>query len=187
MNVDNEIVPESDSGSDNERPELDEDPREVPEEAEIGRSSFSTSSPGYVPTHPSHRPISNGIRHESLRRPTNTRRLSSARQSDGTIRDSSPGRRRSASATIPLIFSHSGVRTPPAFLEAQQLLDRPDELSPSGPLERIEESGQSVFHESTDDSSSLYSQLPIVIIAHYGLLALHSTTHDQVFYLYLVS
>ena len=29
--------------------------------------------------------------------------------------------------------------------------------------------------------------LPMAIISQYGWLALHSTTHDQVFYLYLVS
>ncbi|KAJ3535728.1 hypothetical protein NM688_g6935 [Phlebia brevispora] len=31
------------------------------------------------------------------------------------------------------------------------------------------------------------SLLPLTIIFQYGILALHSTTHDQVFYLYLVS
>ena len=34
---------------------------------------------------------------------------------------------------------------------------------------------------------SLYSQLPMAIIIQYGLLALHSTTHDQVFMSYLVT
>jgi hypothetical protein len=34
---------------------------------------------------------------------------------------------------------------------------------------------------------SLTSQLPILVIIQYGLLALHSTTHDQVFLSYLVS
>ena len=34
---------------------------------------------------------------------------------------------------------------------------------------------------------SPWTQLPLMIILQYGLLALHSTTHDQIFYLYLVS
>ena len=34
---------------------------------------------------------------------------------------------------------------------------------------------------------SMWSQLPVMIIIQYGLLALHSTTHDQIFLSYLVS
>ena len=111
------------------------------------------------------------------RRPRRSPRRSSARD---------PGlySRRSSNATIPAIFSNSGVRTPPAVAEAHQLFGEPDTLPTRGPLEAIPETD----HPSPDAKvPSLYSQLPIVFIVHYGLLALHNTTHDQVFYLYLVS
>jgi hypothetical protein len=36
-------------------------------------------------------------------------------------------------------------------------------------------------------STSVTSQLPVLVIIQYGLLALHTTTHDQVFMSYLVS
>jgi len=88
---------------------------------------------------------------------------------------------------MPGIFSHSGVRTPPAVLEAQQLLIQPEDTFFRDQLEPIMESRQATTIEDFEKPPSLYSQLPILIIVHYGLLALHTTTHDQVFYLYLVS
>lgn len=110
------------------------------------------------------------------RRPRRSPRRSSAR-------DQGLYSRRSSNATIPAIFSNSGVRTPPAVAEAHQLIGEPDAL-PTRALEAIPETD----HLSPDAKApSLYSQLPIVFIVHYGLLALHNTTHDQVFYLYLVS
>ncbi|CAE6420800.1 unnamed protein product [Rhizoctonia solani] len=50
--------------------------------------------------------------------------------------------------------------------------------------------GKPVGYESQDfesTASSFLSQLPLIIIFQYGLLALHSTVHDQVFMSYLVS
>ncbi|KAI0792440.1 major facilitator superfamily domain-containing protein [Abortiporus biennis] len=90
------------------------------------------------------------------------------------------------SNAAPSIFSHVGVRTPPAVLEAeaQQLLEFEPSTSPG--LERINE-GESSANSVMEKEPSLMSQLPILIILQYGFLALHSTTHDQVFYLYLVS
>jgi hypothetical protein len=92
--------------------------------------------------------------------------------------------RRPSSSTIPAIFSNSGIRTPPAILEAHQLLAEPETLPTRAPLEAIPETDQPA---QDTKAPSLYSQLPIIIIVHYGLLALHNTTHDQIFYLYLVS
>jgi len=77
------------------------------------------------------------------------------------------------------------MRTPPAaILEEHQLLEEPDILPTRAPLEAIPETDQPSPHAK---APSLYSQLPIIFIVHYGLLALHNTTHDQIFYLYLVS
>ena len=92
--------------------------------------------------------------------------------------------RRFSSNALPTIFSHSGVRTPPAVLEAQQLLSQSEEINVGQTLEPIMESHPVLPAERPP---SLYAQLPMLIIVHYGLLALHNTTHDQVFYLYLVS
>ena len=93
--------------------------------------------------------------------------------------------RRPSGSTLPTIFANSGMRTPPAaILEEHQLLTEPDTLPTRAPLEAIPETD----HLSPDAKApSLYSQLPTILIVHYGLLALHTTTHDQVFYLYLVS
>lgn len=92
--------------------------------------------------------------------------------------------RRASGSTIPAIFSNSGIRTPPAIFEVHQLLAESETLPTRAPLEAIPETDQST---SDAEAPSLYSQLPIILIVHYGLLALHNTTHDQVFYLYLVS
>lgn len=111
--------------------------------------------------------------------PTRRARRSPRRPS----RDVGPYSRRQSS-TMPTIFSNSGMRTPPAVLEAHQLLGEPDVLPTRPALEAIPETDQPSLDAKTP---SLYSQLPIIFIVHYGLLALHTTTHDQVFYLYLVS
>lgn len=99
---------------------------------------------------------------------------------------------RRSSATGPSIFVHTGVRTPPAVLDAQLR-----EAEPLGALTPILERHGSVNAASGTEAStaeavaekppSLASQLPILVIIQYGLLALHSTTHDQVFLSYLVT
>ena len=84
-----------------------------------------------------------------------------------------------------------GVRTPPAVLEAQQLLEMTNEIPAGDQLSPITEAASGSQTAPSDveleKEPSLMSQLPILIIIQYGLLALHATTHDQVFYLYLVS
>ncbi|GJE94855.1 major facilitator superfamily MFS-1 [Phanerochaete sordida] len=102
-----------------------------------------------------------------------------------------PGRRMSNS--VAPIFSHVGVRTPPAVLEAQQLLALADdaEATAQDTLAPIIEGSRLSPTEATPaapvQEPSLMSQLPLLVIFQYGVLALHSTTHDQIFYLYLVS
>lgn len=99
--------------------------------------------------------------------------------------------RRSAMG-VPSIFAHPGVKTPPAVLDAQEFLLSSDiGHSPNEQLTTIDESGrpsQAADVESLAEKlPSLTSQLPILIIIQYGVLALHTTTHDQVFMSYLVS
>lgn len=102
--------------------------------------------------------------------------------------------RRYSTTTAP-IFAHVGVRTPPAVVEAQKLLALADEQEAAAaapPLASITEDQRlSQIHHPEEPAAarepSLMSQLPLMIIFQYGVLALHSTTHDQVFYLYLVS
>lgn len=102
--------------------------------------------------------------------------------------------RRLSSTTAP-IFSHVGVRTPPAVVEAQQLLALADEaerteqdtLAPIMEGSRLSQTPIEDQDATPAQEPSLMSQLPLLIIFQYGILALHSTTHDQVFYLYLVS
>lgn len=86
----------------------------------------------------------------------------------------------------PSIFSHPGVRTPSIVLDAQA---RAQEFAGDNSLLPILEHRQSVTESEVLQGKppSLTSQLPLVIIFQYGLLALHSTTHDQVFLSYLVT
>ncbi|KAK0237694.1 hypothetical protein EDD85DRAFT_1004446 [Armillaria nabsnona] len=97
-------------------------------------------------------------------------------------------------SNAPSIFSHPGVKTPAAVLDAQQLLAADAETAAADSLAPIAESrrvsqidGQVDVESLAEKPASLSSQLPIMIIVQYGLLALHSTTHDQVFMSYLVT
>lgn len=127
------------------------------------------------------------------RESTATRRPSNAHLAPSESMATAPGRRFSNS--VAPIFAHTGVRTPPAVLEAQQLLALADEAEAAGQdaLAPIIEGSRLTQADTTAQSPapvqepSLMSQLPLLIIFQYGLLALHSTTHDQIFYLYLVS
>lgn len=109
---------------------------------------------------------------------------SPSRRPRRSSRDPGVYSRRPSGSTIPSIFSNSGMRTPPGIFEAHQLSGEPDTLPTRAPLEAIPETD----HPSSGAKvPSLYSQLPIIFIIQYGLLAFHNTTHDQIFYLYLVS
>ncbi|KAH7341068.1 hypothetical protein B0J17DRAFT_344352 [Rhizoctonia solani] len=90
----------------------------------------------------------------------------------------------------PPIFQNTGLRSPsPGF-------DAPDTSGVAAGnvinvdiLQPIIE-GKPVGYESQSSESTIpsqFSQLPLVIIFQYGLLALHSTVHDQVFMSYIVS
>jgi hypothetical protein len=185
--VDNEDPFESDSEIDDPGSDLPHDENEDPE---IGRPTLSTPTAiGKQAGHSglsAHR-LSVGV----VRRSSKSQRRLSARQSSpmpGLPGEDFSSARRFSSNAVPSIFSHSGVRTPPAILEAQQLLSQPEDILVGDQLEPIMESRQATtIDEDFEKPPSLYSQLPILIIVHYGLLALHNTTHDQVFYLYLVS
>ncbi|TBU39801.1 major facilitator superfamily MFS-1 [Dichomitus squalens] len=139
-----------------------------------------------------HRASSSQLRpSSSARRFSNLRRGSSSLV-PGAEADELPLRR--PSSGVPPIFSHVGVRTPPAVLEAQQLLaqaeaEEMDALTPIAEQSRRASRGTSPSATSivAENEPSIMSMLPLAIILQYGWLALHSTTHDQVFYLYLVS
>jgi hypothetical protein len=106
-------------------------------------------------------------------------------------------------SNVPSIFAHSGLRTPPAVLDQQYQpfgtpLEDEEPATTAGDttLDPIIESRRtsailtrpaSEVDSISEKAPSLMSMLPIMMIAQYGLLALHSTTHDQVFYSYLVS
>ena len=123
---------------------------------------------------------------------------SSRRQSASVYGSPAPGRHmsfssRRFSSNMPAIFAHPGVRTPSAVIEAQQLLARSEDPAVGESLPPIHESRPvslgdiAVADMTSEKPPSLSSQLPLMIIAQYGLLALHSTTHDQIFMSYLVS
>ena len=98
--------------------------------------------------------------------------------------------RRPSTNTVPSIFAHPGVKTPTAVLDAQLLLDSTIEQPPTDSLQPIAESrqvSQVDVEILAEKPPSLMSQLPIFVIIQYGVMALHNTTHDQIFMSYLVS
>ncbi|KAJ3567286.1 hypothetical protein NP233_g6468 [Leucocoprinus birnbaumii] len=96
-----------------------------------------------------------------------------------------PSSRRLSSA-VPSIFSHPGVKSPPAFLDAQRLVSGGDDsLTVEG--EGVLPSAQADTEALAEKQPSLTSLLPLAVIIQYGMLALHSTTHDQIFMSYLVT
>lgn len=205
MNADNEDPFETDSEIGSDGDPLDSDI----ETLDVDDRPQTPTRPGRLPT----RLASNSLRTSLHNRPSITfgsqlggspRRPSSLQAptvpfrrttSLATGTGGSPSSRRYSNA-VPAIFSHSGVRTPPAILDAQQMAVRPEEPAPVDALAPIIEGQRtSVLHDPPSNAEtiiveqqpSLTSQLPILIIIQYGLLALHSTTHDQVFLSYLVS
>ncbi|EED83137.1 predicted protein [Postia placenta Mad-698-R] len=215
MNVDNEDPFESDSDFDADAEALDEEGFEaaIGENEEEDVFGPSTATPAMRPNRFSRRESHTSVHSQSKRpsfsatwrapllgsprHPSSSGRLSFARQRSSQFSPALPGdefptMHRRLSTTAPSIFSHVGVRTPPAVLEAQQLLQQFDEQGPTDSLAPIMEgprAGQDQLaqSETLEKEPTLMSQLPILIIIQYGLLALHCTTHDQVFYLYLVS
>ncbi|RPD75611.1 major facilitator superfamily MFS-1 [Lentinus tigrinus ALCF2SS1-7] len=151
--------------------------------ATVGSAAIRPSSSNLYPS-----PFRGSPRRpSSARRYSNLRRGSSSLAPGGPETDELPLRR--PSSGVPPIFSHVGVRTPPAVLEAQQLLAQAEaeEMDALSPIAEQRVSREPSLVVPTEKEPSLWSMLPMVIIFQYGWLALHSTTHDQVFYLYLVS
>ncbi|KAF8068820.1 hypothetical protein FPV67DRAFT_1489839 [Lyophyllum atratum] len=143
-----------------------------------GASSLRPMTSFGTPRRPSH------TQQGPLRHPS----VSFSQQAYGT-----PTSRR-FSSSVPSIFAHPGVKTPSAVLDAQQLLVRNDAETPTGELLDIDSESrpgladpQSDVESLIEKPPSLSSQLPILIIVQYGMLALHTTTHDQIFMSYLVS
>ncbi|KAJ3771857.1 hypothetical protein FB446DRAFT_644542 [Lentinula raphanica] len=148
----------------------------------------------------------------ATRRHTNTHSLTASRcrqsrctsvarsiltQLDGFFNDQTVGETTYASPRpIPSIFTNPGVSTPPAVMgpvysETDLMVQLDRDLSPI--LEarlpsalRLDESQESTPLVGLDIAPSS-SSLPLSVIIQFGLLALHSTTHDQVFMSYLVS
>ncbi|KAJ8487527.1 hypothetical protein ONZ45_g14294 [Pleurotus djamor] len=178
---------------DNEDPfDMDLDEEEVVEEEEVigspssPRGRLLSSSRFDTPLGPRQ----SASRHTSALASSSRPRLPS-RSSLTHNSETSMNRRMST----PSIFAHTGVRTPSAVLDAQQLLLRTelesphigDVLPPITESRQPSESSVGDLEALQESQPSLANQLPLMIIAQYGLLALHSTTHDQVFMSYLVS
>jgi hypothetical protein len=167
INVDNEeaIVTDSESGaSDHE-----EGPSDIP------APSTSRRNTGTAATH--HRPSMG----------SNTSRPGGGLRRLG-IMEPAGVRRPSTGSFVPAIFSHTGVRTPPNIVPVptpgHQTPDHHHHVDMTQ-LSMIAESRPG--SELIEEKPSAWKMLPLMIIFQYGLLALHGTTHDQIFYLYVVS
>ncbi|KAF8644931.1 hypothetical protein AX16_008213 [Volvariella volvacea WC 439] len=205
MNVDNEDPFESDTEMESEYDGAIREEEEVEDDGSIrGRQTSRTRPTSTTDSSPipqaalsQHRtsktPSRRGYpsRRPSYGLPIPQRHASFSQPMDGT-----PGSRR---YSVPSIFAHSGVKVPSAVLDAQQLLAHAEaEQSGGDALAPILESQRASRIEPDADveagvggeaekQPSLASQLPLVIIVQYGMMALHTTTHDQIFMSYLVS
>ncbi|KZT60935.1 major facilitator superfamily MFS-1 [Calocera cornea HHB12733] len=100
--------------------------------------------------------------------------------------DSPRGERRfSVSSAMPSILNNTGLVEPPATMgAADPFVDTSLQPIVEGQVARSEQHTPVV---EAPPPGGLWSNLPLVIIFQYGMLALHNTTHDQIFYSYLVS
>lgn len=198
MNVDNEDPFQSDPEEPESEPESNEgEPGVHSGEANAisstptGRSRLSSTADSNSPRPPTNRRLSRVAFSPTFgsRRPSTSTQGPSTSVRRMSLPQDSPRR---LSSSVPAIFSHPGVRTPPAVIDAQQLLARSDEFPRVDALSPIMESHatsgvEHAFSSRYEQTPSLSSQLPLMIIAQYGYLALHSATHDQIFMSYLVS
>ncbi|KAF7351232.1 Histone H2B [Mycena sanguinolenta] len=180
MNVDNEDPFESDTemGSDGEQ-----DSADVFGDEEIPETDLLTLSPGRrnsrTPSTPSPQfpsPFFRRYRHSP----------SQARLPAEALHSCSP--------TIILSTLRWDTHIPPFLYRSPDYICASREGEADG-LEPILESRRASLHSPQPDLEaaveppppSLFSQLPVVVIIQYGMLALHSTSHDQVFLSYLVT
>ena len=201
MNVDNEDPFETDTetGSDNEldttavRGALNEDEAEEMPDTLTTRGRSPSLNANGIPV--PHRPLQHRPSNTSFRPATSfaSRHRTYSQQQSPMHRPPSPligtPISRRFSNSVPSIFAHPGVKTPSAVLDAQQLLLRSEPetiLGDAVPVFRSD-TRQSDVESFATPSPSLSSQLPFLVIIQYGALALHSTTHDQIFLSYLVS
>ncbi|PPQ66007.1 hypothetical protein CVT24_011951 [Panaeolus cyanescens] len=168
MNVDNEDPFESDSDIEDQGGDEDQPGRLV----DVNEASADAST---IRPPRSHRPSTATSLHPSV---------ATSRHRSSLHTPLSPG-----SPRVPTIFTHPGVKTPMAVLDAQDAaLERDNPLSPiheSRPPSLL--SAQADVESLSEKTPSIFSQLPVVVIIQYGVMALHTTTHDQVFMSYLVS
>ena len=116
-------------------------------------------------------------------------------QSAGDSQAASDRRYSTASHLFPAIYTNPGVRTPSVVLQAQASSVQPgpqtDPFS-NTLMPIIEGRPISAIHEGDaanvgKASGFKWTLLPLFIIFQYFVLALHSTSHDQVFLMYLTS
>ncbi|EJD41419.1 hypothetical protein AURDEDRAFT_90322 [Auricularia subglabra TFB-10046 SS5] len=89
-----------------------------------------------------------------------------------------------ATSTIyPAIFANAGVELPPTFLDEEEDEAIVEEDDAASVRTEVPAATQPLLQEE----SSALKQIPMLVVLQYGLLALHTTTHDQVFYSYLMS
>ena len=76
---------------------------------------------------------------------------------------------------------------PPAFDPSLAGIPESRRVSLHAPNESAAAAGQPVPQQQQEKPASIWSMLPLLIIAHYGLMSWHSSTFDQVFMAFLVT
>ncbi|KZV85556.1 major facilitator superfamily MFS-1 [Exidia glandulosa HHB12029] len=101
----------------------------------------------------------------------------------------------SGSRRVPMIFANAGVQEPfhasiselpDPFLDDEEDEDAADTESIATEVPAGHQVDVFDAQETVQPPSAL-SQIPKLVVLQYGLLALHTTTHDQVFYSYLMT
>ncbi|WVN86482.1 uncharacterized protein L203_101646 [Cryptococcus depauperatus CBS 7841] len=172
------------------------------EEEEDRETSFVSPS---IHT-PSEDPGNISVQRQNRPRITSISGTSFHRHVSGQHRSSVSRRFSTASGHLPSIFANTGVATYPAAVANNE--DTPGaEANPFFSQSPAHERGQSLRGLSaiaegrassinratassgvlTEKESSSWKFLPVQMIIQYGLLALHNTTHDQIFLSFLVT
>lgn len=197
---DDEYDEEYEDGSDDERDDRSPNLIDIDDAgSSIAADDDVTPSPS-APSSPTRASVSHG----STRRSSRLRMTSGGSDFSRYLRrPSSASRRHSVSSQhIPSIFSNTGVASTPGISAFEEPPEETNEdlFSPTGTVRRVgAPSGLAAISEGRPDSvtapapsidekePSRWAQLPLLVIAQYGLLSCHDSTHGQIFLSFIVT
>ncbi|KAF5371092.1 hypothetical protein D9757_010815 [Collybiopsis confluens] len=170
------------------------------EECLVDNCRRGRSNSRWIPRNPT--PIASRMSNRTSSRHRSSSRLSAINYNRSTFDNSSvKSQVVDESRRFPSILARSGVDSPAAVHESQanrgeiDLGSLPErELPPiletrlsSCPSQEEQLERSPLLHPDMSPAPQPARQIPLIVIGQFGLLALHTTTHDQVFMSYLIS